>query len=132
LLSRSIPPGYLVFKEDPLMLRDSEPDPDLAIVRGTEGDLLRSNPVSAELVIEVAISSASIDRQKANIYAEAEVPEFWLLLPEERQMEVFSIPSTGNYQSVRVHSAHEMVAPIRFPAIRFDLAELFGHLPRSE
>lgn len=56
------------------------------------------------------------------------------ITPEQyhaRQMEVFSVPSTGNYQSVRVHSAHEMVAPIRFPAIRFDLAELFGHLPRA-
>jgi Uma2 family endonuclease len=129
LLSRSVPPGYLVAKEDPLTLRDSETEPDLAIIHADENDLLHSNPVSAELVIEVAISSSSIDRQKASIYADAGIPEFWLLLPEERRIEVFSAPAGSTYQSVRICGGNEVVSPIRFPTIQFDLPDLFNRLP---
>src|SRR3954468_439949 len=62
-------PGVTVRHEGPLTLRDSEPLPDLAVVAGDDADFSHRHPVSAELVIEVAVSSVAADREMAAIYA---------------------------------------------------------------
>src|SRR5215468_6578991 len=33
-----LPPGFVVRREDPITLADSEPEPDIAVVRGREED----------------------------------------------------------------------------------------------
>src|SRR5205814_336246 len=38
LLSAQIPEGYSVWKEEPLSLSDSEPEPDISVTRGSERD----------------------------------------------------------------------------------------------
>src|ERR1043166_4317299 len=39
-LLKVLPPGYSVWKEEPLGLRDSEPEPDIAVTRGEEQDFV--------------------------------------------------------------------------------------------
>jgi len=41
-ISQLLPKGFIVRREDPLTLRDSEPEPDVAVVRGTEADFLET------------------------------------------------------------------------------------------
>ena len=65
-------------------MEDSEPEPDLAIVRGERADFLTAHPTTAEVIIEVCVSSEAIDRLKLQLYAEAGVRECWLVLAEER------------------------------------------------
>src|SRR4051812_39803896 len=50
-------PGCLVLQEAPLTLRDSEPIPDVIVVAGTRDDFRSRHPSTAELVIEVAVTS---------------------------------------------------------------------------
>src|SRR5229473_5092934 len=38
LLSAQVPPGYAVWKEEPLTLSDSEPEPDISVTRGSASD----------------------------------------------------------------------------------------------
>src|SRR5437867_7031003 len=38
ILSAQLPKGYTVWKEEPLTLADSEPEPDISVVRGGEKD----------------------------------------------------------------------------------------------
>src|SRR2546423_15646257 len=45
--------GFVVRHEAPLTLADSEPEPDVSVVRGVEGDFVRVHPTTAELVVEV-------------------------------------------------------------------------------
>ena len=59
--------------EQPITCRRSEPEPDLAVVVGRAEDYVHAHPQTAEIVIEIAVSSAEIDRRKAAIYAEAGV-----------------------------------------------------------
>src|SRR2546425_6527896 len=40
LLLALLPKGFSVWKEEPLALADSEPEPDISVVRGTEADVL--------------------------------------------------------------------------------------------
>src|SRR5437867_201552 len=76
LLSAQVPNGYSVWKEEPLTLSDSEPEPDISVTRGTEGDFTTAHPTTAELAVEVAVSSATLDRENATLYAEAAVKEY--------------------------------------------------------
>src|SRR5258707_13251819 len=36
MVAAQLPEGYLVWKEEPLTLSDSEPEPDISVIRGTE------------------------------------------------------------------------------------------------
>src|SRR5512139_964528 len=51
-LAPILPEGYLVRQEGPLTLSDSEPEPDIAVVRGARADFLQTHPTTAELVAE--------------------------------------------------------------------------------
>ena len=57
LLQALIPPGYLCRPEQPITCHDSEPEPDLAVVHGREEDFRQEHPCTAELVIEVCVTS---------------------------------------------------------------------------
>jgi Uma2 family endonuclease len=91
------PPGFSVRQYQPLTLHDSEPEPDIAIVAGSDKDFRTRHPTMAALVIEIAISSVAMDREKAAVYAEADVAEYWIVLPAERRVEVHRQPLGGSY-----------------------------------
>lgn len=95
-----IPSGWHVRSEQPLTFLDSEPEPDLAVVPGLDNEYFHAHPESAELVIEVAVSSERIDRVKLGVYAEAGVPECWLVLAETREIERHTEPLGTAYQKV--------------------------------
>src|SRR5688572_25044460 len=84
-IARMLPEGFLVHKEEPLTLADSEPEPDISVVRGTEGDFTAKHPATAELVIEVSALSPALDRENASLYAEAGVKEYWIVLGAQRK-----------------------------------------------
>jgi Uma2 family endonuclease len=87
-----LPQGFSVWKEEPLTFVDSEPEPDISITRGQEDDYARSHPTSAELVVEVTVSSPTLDRANAALYAEAGIKEYWIILGLERRVEITDSP----------------------------------------
>lgn len=64
-MESALPGGWLVRKEEPLTLADSEPEPDIAVVVGRPEDYRTAHPATAALVVEVAIATLGIDRAKA-------------------------------------------------------------------
>ena len=105
ILSAQISPEWIVRQEGPLTFADSEPEPDVAVVRGPEESYRTTHPTTAALVVEIAISSLEIDRVKAQIYAEAGVVEYWIVCPEEKQVEVYRGPGPKGY------AEHKIIAP---------------------
>lgn len=78
----------------------SMPEPDLALLRQTP-DESNTYPRATDclLVIEVADSSYEKDREvKTQLYAEAGIPEYWLVNLNADQVEVFRQPVEGRYQ----------------------------------
>ncbi len=65
LLARLLPKGYSIWKEEPLTFADSEPEPDISVTRGEKADYAVQHPTTAELVVEVAVSSAALDRENS-------------------------------------------------------------------
>jgi Uma2 family endonuclease len=131
-LVRSLAGRAAVFKEDPLKLvrLDSEPEPDIVATSspdigayGTEG----SKPL---LVIEVAESSLRYDLNvKADLYAEAEVPEYWVLNLVERELVVFRSAREGRYLQRDTYGAGDRVAPDAWPDVVLEVTELFPEAP---
>src|SRR5207237_411892 len=87
LLVPQVPAGFSVWKEEPLTLADSEPEPDISITRGSKRDYRTAHPSTAELVVEVAVTSPALDVENASLYAEAAVKEYWIVLGAERRIE---------------------------------------------
>ncbi len=118
--------GLVVFTERPLRLADSVPEPDAMIVRGEESDFDAKHPTNAELVIEVAVSSVAPDRENASLYAEAGVPEYWIVLGAERKVEVYCRPENGVYQRQKLYSVGETLSCEGVPGLQVTLETWFA------
>jgi Uma2 family endonuclease len=130
LIPPLLPRGYRVRVQLPLCLSEiSEPEPDLAIVRAEDVRSPASHPHRALVVIEVANSSQRTDRSvKQRLYAQAGIPEFWLVLVRSHSVEVLTKPSpkTGRYLGQRVFRSGQMLRSPTLPEIAFPVVALFG------
>lgn len=100
----------------------SLPEPDFAIVAAG----VRTHPSQAFLVVEVAVTSLTYDRRiKARLYAEAGVPEYWIVDVTDGQLEVYRDPRDGQYTTITRHGRDEAFAPLAFPDVVVQLGELF-------
>ncbi len=119
-------PALSVRQEQPLTLADSEPEPDLAVVPMRGDDYEGGHPRSALLVAEIAISTEERDAAKADIYAEAGVLEYWLILPSQREAIVFRRPGPDGFSERSVVSEVETLVAVSVPALQIPLGALFG------
>lgn len=133
VLRRTFPKGYVVRVQLPLVLGDeSEPEPDVALVRGEIRDHLAAHPSTALLVIEVADTSLAFDRsRKASLYASAGIPEYWILNLQDRVLEVHREPAPmaeqpfgHHYRSVTRYAEGESIAPLAAPGAAIRVADL--------
>ena len=96
-----LPPGWHARKEDPVRIpsRDSEPEPDVAVVRGTIRTYIKRHPNETDIamLVEVADSSVDDDRALAVTYGAAGIPVYWLVNVRDREVEVWSSPVNGAY-----------------------------------
>jgi hypothetical protein len=111
--------GYCVRNSGPLGFADSEPEPDVAVVAGSPRDYLTDHPATALLAVEVADSSLSYDTTtKAELYASAGIPEYWVLDLNSEQLIVFRSLAriagldTVAYSSQTTYHATDTVTPL--------------------
>ena len=80
-----------------------EPEPDIAIVRGTDADYRRRIPTAADvaLLVEVSDSTLGQDRgMKLAAYARDGIAVYWIVNLVDRQVEVYTRPvKAGRYRS---------------------------------
>jgi Uma2 family endonuclease len=91
-----IPEGWFVDSQEPVTTDDSEPEPDVSILRGSLRDYLVKDrgPSDTALIAEVADSSLSFDRgKKKTVYARAGFPVYWIVNLPDRQIEVYTQPT---------------------------------------
>ena len=112
----------------PITLSDSEPEPDIAIVRLPESAYNDRHPEGQDIfwIVEVAQTSLKKDLElKAAIYASAEIQEYWVLNLSAKQMIVFRYPENGEYATEQKIEAGTVI-PLAFPDIRVSVERLFG------
>ncbi len=125
-LRHHIKTGYSVRQEQPIACRDSEPEPDIAVVAGSSENFATAHPRTATLIVEVSISTLERDREKAAIYAEAGVTEYWLVNPEAGWVEQFSKPLSGTYSVCKRLEKADKLTCLSFPEITISLSALLA------
>lgn len=112
-LLRVLPDNWLLQVQGPVTLRpDGEPEPDFAVVRGPEELYAKRHPAPKDiaLLIEIGDSSLLDDRRwKAELYAAARIPEYWIINLVDKQVEVNTAPRGGQYRKRKVYSLAESV-----------------------
>lgn len=107
---------------------DSEPEPDIAIIRWREDSYATRHPEPDDifLLIEVADTSLAFDRRrKVPRYAAAGIREVWLADLTTNRLLVHRKPAGRRYAEVRTLGRDGSVAPLAFPDLVLSLAEIF-------
>lgn len=114
-LDRVLPVQWDTRSQAPITLATSEPEPDIAVVTRSPDDYETRHPVAGEigLLIEVSRSSIFKDRvEKARIYAEAKIPEYWIVYVSKGMIEVLSKPTNGKecrYRQVKQYFKADLI-----------------------
>ncbi|HNC00140.1 MAG TPA: Uma2 family endonuclease, partial [Leptospiraceae bacterium] len=77
------------------------------------------------LVIEVSLSTLAEDREMANIYAEAKIPEYWLFNLNNNTVEVYQKPKEERYSEIKTYSETETIVPEFDTSIKLELEAMF-------
>ena len=101
---------------------DSMPEPDVMVVPSGS---MNEHPSRALLLVEVAHSSLRKDRGiKAALYAEAQVPEYWIVDLDGRTVEVHTRPVDAAYQSLAHVGEDGVLRSDTLPAVAIPVAEI--------
>jgi Uma2 family endonuclease len=95
-LGTRLPPGWFLRVQMAVTLPDSEPEPDLALVRGQEEDYFAGHPGPADIALLVEVSDSTLTRdrtEKHRIYARAGIAVYWIINLVDAQVEVYTDPT---------------------------------------
>ncbi len=98
-LERCFGEGWWARQGKPITLAESEPEPDVAIVR--ERDYSDRNPVADEVIlaVEYAFSSQVKDQGlKRDIYASAGIPHYLVIDLKQKSLRHYAEPMEGSYR----------------------------------
>jgi Uma2 family endonuclease len=111
-LAPKVPAGWRLRIPSTVVLSDSQPEPDFAIVRGNVRTYLTRHPTPADvgIIIEVADSSLLRDqRDKMRIYARGGISCYWIANLVDRRIEVYAQPSGP--AAIPVYSSFQIYQP---------------------
>jgi Uma2 family endonuclease len=112
----------------PITLSDSEPEPDLAIVHPPNARYKTRHPGAEEIFWLIEIADSTLDKDlgsKQKIYAQANIPEYWVMNVQQQQIIVLRDPQADTYQSQQRYT-HGTIAAIAFPAIELSVDALLA------
>ena len=122
--SRNVSDEILVSIQNPIRLSDyNEPEPDLVLADLTKFDGKRHpRPAEVLLVVEVSDSTVKYDRStKLSLYAEAEIPEVWIVNLQNNIVELHQKPSDGIYQLTKIFKRGESVESEMLPDLKLEV-----------
>ncbi|MBM4068185.1 MAG: Uma2 family endonuclease [Planctomycetes bacterium] len=115
-MSPFLPADWFLRVQSAITMVDSEPEPDIAAVRGPRGRYSTTHPTAADIgmLVEVADTSLANDRNvKGPLFAVARIPYYWIVNLPERRVEFHSEPSgpdsAPGYRQVRVYTPDQAI-----------------------
>jgi Uma2 family endonuclease len=106
-LAAIVPQNWYVDAQEPITTADSEPEPDVLVVRGNRRDYVERHPSPAEVALLIEVSDATLHRDrtlKHRLYASAGILAYWILNLQEDQLEAYSEPTGAETQAT--YAAH--------------------------
>lgn len=118
-IARLLPPNWYVDAQEPITTADSEPEPDVVVVRGERRAYHDHHPreYDVTLVVEVADTTLPRDRTlKKRLYARAGIPTYWIINLVDNQLEVYTEP-TGAAEQADYRQRQDYGAADRVPLV---------------
>lgn len=101
-LAALLPDDCYVDAQEPITLLDSEPEPDVVVVRGHRRDYSERHPGAEDVALIVEVADPTLKRDqtaKKKVYAAAKISVYWIINLPENRVEVYKNPSEINQQS---------------------------------
>ncbi|MGC9503653.1 Uma2 family endonuclease [Baaleninema sp.] len=127
-LRRNLPETAWVREARPITLADSEPEPDIAIVRSPGFRYAEHHPYVEDIfwLIEVSDTTLAKDlNEKQTIYGKAGIPEYWVLNIKAKTVVIFREPNDNGY-NIRQEVSRGTLASLAFPDLEIPLEKLFS------
>lgn len=112
----------------PITLSNSEPEPDIAIVKLPSSAYDERHPYPKDIfwLVEVAKMSLNTDLTlKKALYAQAGIAEYWVMNLKEKQLIVFRQPQGDNYLSKQTLE-RGVIALLAFPDVEVSVERLLS------
>jgi Uma2 family endonuclease len=97
-LQGQLPARWSIRSQSAITTGDSEPEPDVSVVRGAPRMYRQRHPGSADIgsVVEVSDTTLSCDRrEKGRTYARAGISHYWIVNLVDGWIEAYSDPDSG-------------------------------------
>jgi Uma2 family endonuclease len=111
------------------LAEDTEPQPDLTVLRRGAVSY-KERDASADdalVVIEVADGTRPYDRStRSGLYAEAGIPEYWVVDCAAEAVELHRDPKPGGYRDMRRITGPATLTLLAFPDVSLTTAEIFA------
>jgi Uma2 family endonuclease len=115
-----------VYESHPITLDNSEPEPDIAIVRLPESIYDTHHPYAEDIYWLIEVSNETLTKdleQKTIIYARNGIPEYWVIDLKNNQLIVHTKPQVNSYAQIIEYKAG-IVSPLAFPEIIIAINQL--------
>ncbi|MEO0835655.1 MAG: Uma2 family endonuclease [Cyanobacteria bacterium J06642_3] len=110
----------------PITLDNSEPEPDIAVVRLPNTIYAQHHPYPEDIYWLIEVSNESLTKdldQKTITYARNSIPEYWVIDLKNNKLIVHTQPQNGSYSQIVEYQAGT-VSPSAFPKISIALEQL--------
>ena len=105
---------------------ESVPEPDVLWLSNRDYSKQHPEPPDILLLIEVADSSLRYDTaEKAQLYAEAGIADYWVVNLVDHCVEVFRDPQSTGYRTRQTRRGEEAIRPLAFPDAAVKPSSLF-------
>ncbi|MBI2838871.1 MAG: Uma2 family endonuclease [Acidobacteria bacterium] len=120
--------SLLLRVQNPVRLaEDSEPEPDLALLKAGDYSRAHPGPHDVLLIVEVADTSVDSDRRvKIPLYAESRIGEIWLVDLTVGCVEVYRGATPEGYQPVSRVSRGQSVSCAAVPQVIISVDKILG------
>ena len=133
LLRKLFEDEYVIREKKPIRLAtDGEPMPDVCIARGDEEAFEERHPNQSDVCLIIEVADASEDRdtgEKADLYAEAGITDYWVVVVNKREIQIFRNANAGAFPKPTIRKAGDTVAPLFAPNVSLAVSDF---LPRPK
>ena len=115
-----------VFESHPITLDNSEPEPDISIVRLPNSNYRDHHPYPEDIYWLIEISNTTLEddlNKKKKIYARAGINEYWIVDLKNTELIVFRGAFENDYKTKNTFN-DGAIAPIPFPNIKITVNTL--------
>lgn len=108
------------------LLPDSEPQPDLCIIKRAKR---ATHPLAADVLLLVEVSDSSLPKdkkKKLDLYAKHAIPEYWIIDIAALKLWAYRKPAGGVYQDIGELGMRDVIAPASFPRNQIAISDLFA------